>query len=157
MINCFFEDGKQTSLRHVVVEALIEKDNKLLFVKRAPGMLEGGKWAIVSGFLDRDETTAEGVIREVKEETGWDCAITHLFRINSRPGRPNDRERQNVAIEYILKPLKKTGRPDRETTDIMWVEIEKIDQMGELAFDHSQTVQLYLTHRNNPSDFPLTD
>jgi len=60
MINCTFENGNKASLRHVVVHAIVEMDGKLLLIKRSNELLEGGKWSLPSGFLDRDETAQEG-------------------------------------------------------------------------------------------------
>jgi len=70
MIQCIFENTNKTSLRHIVVHAIVEKDSKLLLEKRSEDLLEGGKWSLPSGFLNRDETASEGMLRELKEETG---------------------------------------------------------------------------------------
>ena len=81
MITCTFEKGFTAKLRHVVVHAIIEMDGKLLLEKRTGDLLESGKWSLPSGFLDRDETAAQGIIREVKEETGYDFSrhpVDHL-------------------------------------------------------------------------------
>lgn len=56
MITCTFEDGGRGKLRHAVVNAIILKENKILLVKRSPKITEGGKWGLVGGFMDRDET-----------------------------------------------------------------------------------------------------
>lgn len=63
MISCVFENGQKGLLRHVVTQALVEDKGALLLVKRAGPILETGKWSLPSGFLDRDETAAQGIIR----------------------------------------------------------------------------------------------
>ena len=73
MIACTFEDGHQAEggLRHVTVGAIVVNDHhQVLLVKRAATMDHGGKWTIPGGFLDREENTAEGTLRELQEETG---------------------------------------------------------------------------------------
>lgn len=154
MISCTFENGSKTSLRHVVVHAIVEKDGAILLEKRAPGILEGGKWSLPSGFLGRDETAAEGALRELKEETGWAGEIVSLFRINTKPDRPHE-DRQNVAIEFIIKPLKQVTKPDKESTEISWVQIDKLPPLSEFAFDHGESIGLYLKYKNNPHPLPL--
>ena len=67
MITCIFEDGGRAGLRHVALHALVEREGALLMVKRAPHLGEGGKWGLPGGFLDRDETLAQGVLRELLE------------------------------------------------------------------------------------------
>lgn len=156
MITCTFEDGGKGKLRHVVVHGFVEKDNSILLVKRAMRFSEGGKWSLPSGFLWRDETTQECVVREILEETGWTCRVVSLFRLNSKPDRPHE-DRQNVSFEYILKPLKKTGTPDDENTDIAWIPIPKLPPLSSLAFDHGESLGKYLKFRNSPFPLPLID
>lgn len=154
MITCTFEKGNTANLRHVVVHAIIEKDGKLLLEKRAGDLLESGKWSLPSGFLDRDETAAEGVVREVKEETGWDTEVISVFRINTRPDRPHE-DRQNIAIEFILKPVGYTGVPDAESSKVEWIPIDKLLPLSEFAFDHGQSIGLYLKYRKTPFPLPI--
>src|SRR5690348_4739522 len=134
MITCTFEKGFTASLRHVVVHAIVEMDGKLLLEKRTGDMLETGKWSLPAGFLNRDETAAEGILRELKEETGWDGEIISVFHINTRPDRPHE-DRQNVAMDFLVRPIKKTGEPDKESSKIEWIPIEKLIPLDEFAFD----------------------
>lgn len=153
MLTCTFENGKQTSLRHVVVHSLVEKDNKLLLVKRADYLLEGGKWALPGGFLDRGETAAKAALRELEEETGWQGEVVSLFRINSNPNRPRE-DRQNMALEFIVKPIAQTKTIDKETEEAKWIPIKELPSL-DFAFDHEETIELYLTYRQKPFPLPL--
>lgn len=154
MITCTFEKGNKASLRHVVVHAIIEMNGKLLLEKRTGNILESGKWSLPGGFLDRDETAAEGIIREVKEETGWDSEIISLFRINTNPDRPHE-DRQNVAIEFLVKPFKKIGEKDSESSKVEWIPIDKLIPFSDFAFDHGESIQLYLKYRKTPFPLPV--
>ena len=122
MITCTFENGGRARLRHVAVHAIVEKDDSLLLVKRAPRLSEGGKWGLPGGFLDRDETLAAGALRELREETGWEGRVVSLLRINSRPDRPRE-DQQNIAFDFIIEPLEKRGEPDAESSDVQWIPI----------------------------------
>ena len=154
MIICQFESGQRHPLRHLVVHLLVENQNKLLLVKRAQNLPEGGKWALPGGFLDRDETLYQGGLRELREETGWDGEILRLFRINSNPGRPRE-DRQNVAVELIVKPLKQVTQPDAESTKIEWIEFEKLFTPDQFAFDLGTTIELYKKYRISPFKLPV--
>lgn len=154
MLTCFFENGGKASLRHVVVHAIVELDGKLLLEKRSGNLLESGKWGMPSGFLDRDETAVEGIMREVLEETGWQTEAVALFRINTNPQRPKE-DRQNIALEFILRPVKKVGEPDGESSKVEWIPIENLLPFDELAFDHGETIKLYLEYRQKPFPLPL--
>src|SRR3972149_3497738 len=107
MITCNFENGTKAGLRHIVVHAIVEKDKKILLVKRADFLDEAGKWALPGGFLERGETASMAAVRELQEETGWQGETVSLFKINSNPNRPKE-DRQNVALEFIIKPIKET-------------------------------------------------
>lgn len=48
----------------------ITKDGKLLLQRKAAGRFGEGKWNGPGGKINYDETPVEGVVREVKEETG---------------------------------------------------------------------------------------
>lgn len=154
MITCTFEKGYKASLRHVVVHAIIEMDGKLLLEKRTGDLLESGKWSLPSGFLDRDETAAEGIVREVKEETGWDSEVITLFRINTNPDRPHE-DRQNVSIEFLVKAIKKTGEKDAESSKVEWIPIDKLNPLKDFAFDHGESIGLYFTYRKTPFPLPI--
>lgn len=159
MITCTFEKGHTANLRHVVVHAIVEKDGKLLLVRRAPDLTEGGKWSLPSGFVDRDETNEACVVRELREETGWQGEVLHLFRIITDPKRRND-ERQNVAFVYIVKPHVKAGEPDSESTGVAWAPIATLEKdypLESLAFDHGETIGHYQRHREKTLILPLID
>jgi 8-oxo-dGTP diphosphatase len=142
MITCMFEDGGRARLRHAVVHAVVEKDDSLLLVKRAPHLTDGGKWGLPGGFLDRNERLEEGVLRELREETGWEGRVLSLLRVNSRPDRPQ----QNVAFDFIVEPLEKRGEPDSESSDVQWIPIERALSL-DLTFDHMDTVRSYFDAR----------
>jgi ADP-ribose pyrophosphatase YjhB (NUDIX family) len=156
MITCAFENGGPAQLRHVVVHAIVEKDGALLLEKRAGNILETGKWSLPSGFLDRNETAAEGALRELHEETGWEGKIVSLFRINSRPDRPKE-DRQNIAIEFIIDPIQKTGEPDHESSKVEWISFEKLLSFSEFAFDHGESIRLFLEYRRKKFPLPIIE
>jgi 8-oxo-dGTP diphosphatase len=153
MITCAFENGGRAQLRHVAVHAIVEKDDSLLLVKRAPHLSEGGKWGLPGGFLDRDETLAEGVLRELREETGWEGRVVNLMRINSRPDRPRE-DRQNIAFDFIIEPLEKRGEPDAESSDVRWIPFARVLSL-DLAFDHMDSVRAYLDARRHAVAMPI--
>jgi 8-oxo-dGTP diphosphatase len=156
MIECTFENGGRAALRHVVVHAIVERRRALLLVKRAARLSEGGKWGLPGGFLDRGESLREGVRRELREETGWDGRVERLLRINSRPDRPRE-DRQNVAFDFVLTALERIGEADDESSEVAWVPIDELPPLDTLAFDHGDSVRLYLAARDHPAGAPMLD
>jgi len=148
MITCTFEDGSLAALRYVVLHETDAMDGALLLVRRAESLSEGGKWGLPGGFLDRDETVTEGTLRELREETGWEGQVVALLRVNSRPDRPHE-NRQNVAFDFLVAPLRVVGEPDAESSAVAWVPITDLPPLDTLAFDHGETVAWYLQHRSH--------
>src|SRR6266550_2872489 len=106
MINCTFENGNKASLRHAIIDALVLKDNKILLVKRTKKLLEGGKWALVGGYVDRDENLLQTVEREIREETGYTVKDITFLCVRHNPDRPHE-DRQNIAFVFFCTAVDK--------------------------------------------------
>lgn len=154
MITCKFEDGGTGTLRHVVVDALVIKEGKILLVRRASHLLEGGKLCLPGGYLDRNETTIEGVMREVKEETGYEGVSAILFQLNDNPDRKND-DRKNVSFIYIIEVNEQSHQYDNEVTELKWFSLHELPEEKEVAFDHFETIMLYKKYYTQPFGLPI--
>jgi len=80
--------------------------------------------------------------------------VVRLFKINTNPNRPKE-DRQNITIEFIVKPLKKTGDKDWESSKVEWIPIEKLLPFDAFAFDHGETIKQYLAYRKTPFPLPI--
>ncbi len=144
MINCTFENGHKANLRHVVVDAIATNNNKILLVKRAKNVFKGDKWGLPGGYLDRDETVKEAVVREVKEETNLIAKPTKLFKVIDNPNRRNE-ERQNICFVYIVSA---TGTPkpqESEVSEVKWFDPDKLPKEDNFAFDHLEIINSFLS------------
>lgn len=140
MIQCQFESGTNASLRHVVVDAVMIRDGAILLTKRAPTLRAGGQWAVPGGFVERDETIAEAVMREVLEETGYTCTVKQLIAIFDQPERRGD-DRQNVSFIFEVEPIAKVRDGDtHEVTDAHWFPLDQLPPDTEMAFDHLEII-----------------
>lgn len=154
MINCTFENGGKASLRHVTVVAIAKnKEGKILLTKRAPDLLRGGKWTIPGGFLDRDENTLEGVVREIKEETGLDASEIKLFRVNDNPQRPKE-DRQNIDFIF-LADVDGELKGDLETAGFKWIDEKTLPSDDDFAFDHRESILKYFEYLKEPFQLPI--
>ena len=154
MIKCAFEDGHEVQLRHIVVDAIVLRENEILLVKRAPHLSNGGKYGLIGGFMDRDENLETTLKREVLEETGYKVGKPQLIFIIDNPNRKNE-DRQNVVFAYVVEALEKVGEADDESTEVRWFDFDNLPKEDEFAFDHYEQIQLYLKHKNNLPKFPI--
>ena len=125
MISCKFEDGDGANLRHAVIDAIIIKNSQLLLVKRSKKLTQGGKWGLVGGFVERDETVKQTAYREVFEESGYRLKSAEFFTIIDTPNRRNE-DRQNIAFVYVCKAGQKEGKPDWESTQQRWFDLDNL-------------------------------
>ena len=87
------------------VEAVISKNDSLLFLRRQNSPAEG-QWWFPGGRIRKGETLEEALYREVKEETGLHVIESELVNVYSRifDGR------HDISIAYICK-----CKPDKIT------------------------------------------
>jgi len=62
-----------------VLAALVEIDGKMLLARNAAW--PEGRFALITGFMERDETPEQGVAREIKEETNLDATSISLIGV----------------------------------------------------------------------------
>ncbi|HSW96901.1 MAG TPA: NUDIX hydrolase [Candidatus Saccharimonadales bacterium] len=155
MITCTFENGNGASLRHITVGAIaLNEKSQILLVKRASQLSRGNKYTIPGGFLDRDETIQQAVLREFQEETGYQGNIKMLFRINDNPQRPNE-DRQNVDVLYIVDIISGEKTLNEEVAEIAWFDKKDIPTKEEFAFDHRESILRYFDYLENSFVLPI--
>lgn len=143
MITCRFDSGAEGKLRHMTVDAVIVKEGKILLVKRSKkASVEPGKFAMPGGYMELNETASQAIIREVKEETGYQVNQTRLFHVIDDPHRAGD-PHQNLSLAFIVEVGEKVGEHDHEVDQVVWMDLKKLDDL-EIGFDHKQTIDLYL-------------
>jgi len=135
-------------------------DVHVLMVKRGKGCQDNiGKWCLPCGYLDWDESAAEGITREIWEESGLNIntAIKNSKKIiynDIRKGQPwkvmsdpNGDEKQNVSLHFALlfrslefpKLEESTGGEDGEIQEVKWVNIDNIEAL-DIAFNHKERI-----------------
>lgn len=70
----------------VDVRGVIFRDQKLLLVRER----SDGLWTLPGGWADVGESPADNVVREVREETGFDTRVTRLLALFDRALHPHE-------------------------------------------------------------------
>src|SRR3989344_8360760 len=161
MINSTFEDGGSISLRHVVVDGIITRGNKELLNKRGTHngkpLLESGKWSLIGGFVDRDETIAEAFKREAMEEAGCKIKNIRLFRVKDSPKRPNEKGRQNIAFVMVAVFISKIDNQTEEVLELKWFDFDNLPPLEKIAFDHGQDLYKYKEYLANKNALKILE
>jgi 8-oxo-dGTP diphosphatase len=105
----------------VGVGGVIIRDGRALLIRRGSPPLEG-QWSIPGGTLELGETIAEGVRRELREETGLEVHVLDLVEVFDRifpdgAGRP---QYHFVIIDYLCESAEGTPRAGSDVTDVAW-------------------------------------
>lgn len=64
---------------------------------------EGGRWTMPGGGVELDETVEEAVVREVREETGYDVRVDRLLGVDSAVFPPAQRM---IGTDRVLKAVR---------------------------------------------------
>jgi len=132
----------------------IEDETFVLTEKRSSLMDEPNKWALISGYLDWDESGIEGVKREIFEETSFNTekhSNNLIFDSNEQPfyvhTDPNTDEKQNVSLTYVfwynMKELPKYVEEfkDKEISEVKWMKVKNLYNIDTTwAFDHDKRI-----------------
>jgi ADP-ribose pyrophosphatase YjhB (NUDIX family) len=154
MIICKFEDGGEGQLRHVTVDGLVINNEQILLVKRSfKYAIEAGKWAMPGGYLGRDESADQAIIREILEETGYQATISNMFSIVHSPRLKGD-DRQNVGFTFVVNCLEKTHDHDDEISETQWFKLDNLPE-NEIGFDHLDTINLYKLYLKKSHSLPF--
>ena len=90
----------------VVVAAVIERDGSFLVTRRLEGTHLGGMWEFPGGKIASDETHAQALMREIREELAADVDVgSCLFETQF------DYAERRVSLHFYRCTLRGTPRP----------------------------------------------
>ncbi|MEX0933727.1 MAG: NUDIX hydrolase [Candidatus Paceibacterota bacterium] len=69
---------KNFNPRFEVVSCYVEHDGEILLLHRHDHKSEGGRWGVPAGKIDEGEKEIEAMLREMKEETGYEFTSGNL-------------------------------------------------------------------------------
>ena len=110
---------------NITVNALVEKDGKVLFMKRSDGFFKGGFWVLPAGHVDGNEPAKQAMIRELKEELGIDVKEENVVFHHVMHSIAKSLER----VDFFFRILDFDGK-------LINKEPEKCDELA--FFDYSQ-------------------
>ena len=155
MIKCILENGHEASFRHVTADVIVVNEkNEILLVKRASNLVNGGRYAIPGGFVDRNETVSQAGVREVLEETGYEVELLLLLRVADNPDRAQE-DRQNIGFFYVGKLKGGEHSLNSEVSEIGWFKLTQLPNKDQFAFDHYETIQLYIKYLEKKFTVPV--
>jgi 8-oxo-dGTP diphosphatase len=111
----------------VGVGGVVIDDGRTLLIRRGSEPLRG-QWSIPGGTLELGESLADGVARELLEETGLEVRVLDLIevfdRIFTEPdaggggGTPQRPKFHYVIVDYLCERISGEPRPGSDVTDV---------------------------------------
>ena len=119
--------------------ALIVKDDKLLLQRRA----DNGKWGLIGGLLELNETYEEAALREIREETGLEVKLTNFLGIfhNHHMVWSNGDAAHVICAMYTASIISGEPRIDEESYELRFFGREEMPEL--FAEDHIAVVKAY--------------
>ena len=109
----------------VTVYACVVKENKLLLVRQK----EGDRfWGLPGGVVESGESLEQAVIREVKEETGFDIRVSGVVGLYSKPAED--------ALATVFKGQIVGGQQQVSDDEISDVEFFPLDAIPQPVREH---------------------
>ena len=119
----------------VGVGGVVIADGRALLIRRGSEPLKG-EWSIPGGALEVGETLAEGVTRELREETGLTVRVLELIEVFERIF-PDPRESRGarrkpqyhfVIVDYLCEAVEGEPRAGGDVTDVAFVREDELDR-----------------------------
>ncbi|NYI99585.1 ADP-ribose pyrophosphatase YjhB (NUDIX family) [Nocardioides thalensis] len=141
---------KANSVVPSVVAIVQDQQGRVLMIHKT----DNNKWALPGGGHEIGESIADTVVREVKEETGYDVAVETITGTYTNPGHVmayDDGEvRQQFSIAFRARLLGGEARTSSESDQVVWVTPAEIDDL-----ELHPSMRLRIAHALSGSDRPV--
>lgn len=149
----YIDDPQAPAINSVVpsVVAIVTDENgRVLMIHKT----DNNRWALPGGGHEPGEAIAETVVREVKEETGYDVEVETLTGTYTNPHHVmsyDDGEvRQQFSIAFRARLVGGHMQTSDETSKVEWLTPQQIESL-----DLHPSMRLRLQHALSPDQRPF--
>lgn len=106
-----------------VVSCFIKKDDRILILKRSRNVKTyKGKWATVSGYVEKNEKPEQTALKEIREETGVEAELIRKGKIV----HVKDDEGNWFVHPFLFETKSDNIKIDWEHVEYKWIKLEEI-------------------------------
>jgi ADP-ribose pyrophosphatase YjhB (NUDIX family) len=135
------------------VRAVVFRDDKLLLVKERMD----NKWCVPGGYADTGLTPSEIIVKEVKEESGFDVKPTRILGLidyNKHQSRPFPFDLYNLFMECEIIGGKASA--GIETLEVDFFDIDHLPELSTRRVTREQIIKMYELHLDKKRE-PIFD
>jgi 8-oxo-dGTP pyrophosphatase MutT (NUDIX family) len=120
--------------------AVFDEHDRILLVHRA----DDGKWGLISGWVDPNESPEQTVVRELGEEAGVQARVGRLVGVFYREARADEHPHGTVSVVYLCSIIGGSPTPQlHEVTELAWRAIDDVPA-GEWHHHHARLARAAL-------------
>jgi len=133
----------------VAVDIIIEKENKLLLIRRKNEPYKYCK-AIPGGFVNEGERVEDAAMREIHEETNLEIEPTDILGVYSAPHR--DPRGHVISVVFVGKIINGELKAGDDAEDFEWLSVKDL-RNKRIAFDHTKILEDYQNWKVNKGTY----
>jgi ADP-ribose pyrophosphatase YjhB (NUDIX family) len=132
----------------VDVRGVVFRDGDILLVRE---IADDGRWTVPGGWADVNESPAEAVVREVREESGFETRAVRLLAAydRERQGHPPPLPYHIYKLFFLCEIVGGSPRPNREVSDIQFFAPVRLPELSRSRVTETQ-IQRFIELRQNP-------
>jgi len=129
--------GHERIILNFVGACVKNEKNEILLQNRG----DGRGWGFLGGAVELGETLEQAVIREVKEESGYDVKVEKLIGVYSNyvDKYPNGDEAQTITVLFECIIIKNEDTYDKEETK----ELKFVDILDDIKMFNKQHTDMF--------------
>ena len=135
--------------------AIFDENSRILLVRE---IADAGRWTMPGGWADVNQSPAESIIREVREEAGLEVRVRKLAAVYDRARHPHQPPHPFHVFKlfFICEVIGGTPEPGTETSEVAFFAENEIP--GDLSLGRVVPHQIgrmfeHARHRDLPTDF----
>jgi 8-oxo-dGTP diphosphatase len=122
----------------VGIGGVVIEDGRALLIRRGSEPLKG-HWSIPGGTLELGESLQEGVVRELREETGLEVRVLEVIEVFDRifleDGAPAQGKQSGprfhfVIVDYLCERVAGEPEAGSDVTDVLFAGEEELGRYG---------------------------
>jgi ADP-ribose pyrophosphatase YjhB (NUDIX family) len=132
----------------VDVRGAVFRDGRILMVREAA---DGGRWTLPGGWADVGLTPAENVVKEVREESGFDVRVRKLAAVWDRTRQGHTPQLFDACkFFFVCEITGGAAATSSETTEVSFFAADEIPSDLSVARVLPQQIARMFEHHHNP-------